>query len=1103
MRFSYLSRLVLLLFFAGCAGLLSCKNKTKLFSKLTPDNCGVTFENKVAVNDTTFNILDYLYYYNGGGVALGDINNDGLTDIYLTANRGANKLYLNKGNLHFEDITARAGVGGNADWTTGVTMADVNGDGLLDIYVSVVGSFKALKGQNQLFINNGNLTFSDSAKAYGLAVSAFSTQANFFDFDKDGDLDMFLVCHSIHSVESFKKASDRKFISAESGDKLFRNDNVNGRMVFTEVTRAAGILNSATGYGLNIMVGDFNNDAWADIYVSNDFHENDYYYLNNKNGTFTETNSSAFPHESRFSMGSDVADLNNDGWLDIVTLDMLPSDEKVLKSSTGDDAYDIYRYKKTFGYTDQYSRNCLQLNVGQGQYFSDVGLFSGMAATDWSWSPLAADFDNDGIKDLFITNGIAKRPNDQDYVKFVSSPAMLQQLQNGKKGDLEAIGKMPNGKVPNVMFRGTDNLKFQNTSNQWGFGEPTLSNGSAYADLDNDGDLDLVVNNLNSAANIYRNNSNTSQQHFIDFDLRGNGLNTSAVGATVALHTAQGQQLNYVTHTRGFLSASGTVIHFGVGDMDTIARVSITWPSGKVQQWKNLKTNRRYRVQEDSTSTQIFSQPVAPSAQPYIDIAGNRGLNWKHQENDFVDFNVQALMPRMASTQGPALAVADVNHDGLDDVFVTGARDEASALFVQQRDGRFKSVQQNLFTADSRSEDVAALFFDANGDGNADLYVCSAGNEFWNSDSALQDRLYMNDGKGNFTKSILPVMFTNTATVVAADIDKDGDLDLFIGGRVVTGKYGITPTSYLLINNGRGNFTIAPGNRAPGLSMAGMVTAASFTDINRDGWPDLVVVGEWMPVTIFLNRAGVFRKDNLNLQSTNGGWLSIKSVDVDDNGYPDLLLGNWGENSKFTASSKYPLVLYVGDLDGNGDMDQLLAVEKNGQYYPFNTKEELEKQFAGLIRKNNELFSKMAGQTIDEVFGSQINKMKKLQINTLSSCVLMNPGKSAVLQPLPGPMQYFPVFAWVSAANRQAKNKTYLAAGNFYGVTPFEGRYDAGNGQLLFWQNNKMMAKPVNGLRLNGEVRSMVYLRSVRNQQLLLIGRNNQPLALYNMGNAN
>ncbi|MEO5888913.1 MAG: VCBS repeat-containing protein [Ferruginibacter sp.] len=1086
---------------------ISCKKQVPLFTLSDPGKTGIHFQNLLPVNDTSFDILDYLYYFNGGGVGIGDINNDGLTDIYFTSNLGSNKLYLNKGNFVFEDITAKAGVKGISDWNTGVTMADVNGDGLLDIYVCAVGNFKNLKGKNELYINNGDLTFTESAEAYGLAITAFSTQATFFDYDKDGDLDMFLVCHSVHSVESYKSASERKIGSPQSGDKLFINEQKDGKAHFREVTAEAGIYNSATGYGLNVIVGDFNNDNWDDIYVSNDFHENDYYYLNNRDGTFKETNETAFGHESRFSMGSDVADMNNDGWLDIITLDMLPKNEKVLKSSASDDPFDIYKYKMSYGYHTQYSRNCLQLNVGGGKYFSEVGLYSGIEATDWSWSPLAADFDNDGIKDLFITNGIVKRPNDLDYVKFTSDPAIFQSLEKGKTADKQAIDKMPSGKVANYIFQGQHDLRFVDKSKEWGFDEPTLSNGSAYADLDNDGDLDIIINNINGPAMVYKNNSREkNNQHFIDIQLTGSGFNTNGFGAKVIIKNKGAIQLNYLTASRGFLSASTKIIHFGLGPDANIDTLQVIWPSGKMQQLFNVKANQRLLINEENAvierSSLLPVDSLGSGPLLFGNITSEMKVDWKHEENNFVDFNVQALIPHMVSTQGPKIAVGDINKDGLDDFFVCGARDQASALFIQNKDGTFKSQQQALFAEDATNEDVNALFFDANGDGYPDLYVACGGNEFWGKESALQDRLYINNGKGEFTKSNgLPLFYGNSSVAVTADFDKDGDMDIFVGGRVISKRYGDIPPSYLLINDGRGNFTVAPDNVAPGLSKIGLVTDAVWTDQNMDGWQDLVIVGEWMPVTLFSNNNGKLENKTVaaGLDKTTGLWLSVKAADIDDNGFPDLLVGNLGENSKLKASIDFPLQLYTGDMDVNGAADQVLAVAKEGKYYTFSNKEDLEKQFPAMIRKRYEGYSQMAGQTVAEIFGDQLNRMNKLSVNTLSSCLLRNSGKTYTVERMPDQVQWFPVFAWSVADFDGDGRKDILAAGNFYGVVPFEGRYDAGYGQVLI-NKNKGWSAPTplqSGLKIDGEVRNIQLLKSNNNRVIYVAARNNEKLFFF------
>jgi len=1086
-----------------CFFFLSCHQSTTVFTLLEPDNTGVTFQNKIAINDTSFNILDYIYYYNGGGVATADINNDGLIDIFFTSNREKNALYLNKGNLTFEDITEKAGVGGASNWKTGVTMADINGDGLPDIYVCAVGNYKTLHGKNELYINQGNGKFLESAKEYGLDIAAFSTQASFFDYDKDGDLDMFLTCHSVHSAASFRTAKERTTSSAESGDKLFVNEQINGQTYFREVTKEAGIYNSALGYGLNVIVGDFNNDNWDDIYVSNDFHENDYYYLNNKNGTFTEANETSFGHESRFSMGSDAADFNNDGWLDIITLDMLPKDEKILKSSAGDDAYDIYNYKLSYGYHTQYSRNCLQLNVDGGRHFSDIALYSNVEATDWSWCPLAADFDNDGIKDLFITNGIVKRPNDLDYVKFTDNPSVFNLLQNGKTADKQAIDKMPSGKVPNYIFHGRPDRKFEDKSKEWGFDKPTLSNGAAYADLDNDGDLDIIINNINSAAMIYRNNSREiNGQHFLDVELKGNKRNTFGCGAKIVLKYNGNLQLNYITNSRGFLSMSTNLAHFGLGAQTYVDTLEVTWPSGKTQLLANVKTNQRLVLKEPDAVA--ANQVLLPAQQAdsaltlFTNITNRAKIEWKHKENAFTDFNVQALVPHMVSTQGPAIETADINHDGLDDFFVCGARNQPGVLFRQKKDGTFQPQQQKLFDKDSASEDVNALFFDANDDGFMDLYVVTGGNELYNKEKELRDRLYLNNGKGEFYKSGgFPEIYGNKSVAVAADFDKDGDMDLFVGGRVVANSYGTAPTSYLLVNSGKGNFSIAKDDVAAGLSHIGMVTGAVWTDKDSDGWPDLVVVGEWMPVTVFKNNNGKLENKTAEegLSKTTGLWQSIKAEDIDGNGFPDLLVGNWGENSKLKATEASPLKLWVGDLDGNGATDQILGVSENGNYHPFLNKEDLERKLP-FIRQQFEGYAEMAGLSVEKIFNERLQSMQTLKVNTLATSVLMNSGKRYNVEKLPEQLQWFPVFAWAVFDFNRDGQKDILAGGNFYGVIPYEGRYDAGLGQVLLQKEKSWVAlSPLqSGLILNGEIRDIQVCKTLGKQNLYLIARNNDSL---------
>ena len=902
----------------------SCKKGTPqqtLFQLLEPSQTHVNFNNQLADSDAP-GILQYLYFYNGGGVAVGDINNDGLPDIYFTANKkGGNKLYLNKGNYQFQDITQKAGVNGTADWCTGVTMADVNNDGWLDIYVCAVARKLNLKGHNLLYINNHNGTFTEKSHVFGLDFSGYSTQSVFFDYNHDGKLDCFLLNQSNHSVETYGDTSLRRKINQLAGSKLYVNKN----NVFKDVTLKAGIYSSALGYGLGVAVGDLNNDGWDDIYVGNDFHENDYEYINNHNGTFTEAGAKHFNHYSRFSMGNDMADFNNDGQLDIFTADMLPGEENVLKTYGGDETYEQYRYKiLNAGFQNQYSRNCLQKNLGNGEAFSDVALMDGVAATDWSWSPLMADFDNDGVKDLFIANGIKRRPTDMDYISYISDFSVQAMLMNGHQGDSSVVGQMPSGEAKSYLFKGSASEKFTDKSSDWGVRQALFSNGAAYADLNNSGHLDLITNNLNHAACIYKNTDKNS--NYLSLKFTGTRDNRFGIGAKAYLFSGGKMQFEQLMLTRGFQSSTEPKLHFGLKKQQKADSLLVVWPDQSFELIKNIRTNQLLVINQKNAAGKFERQKFFPQKPAlFEDITAKENLNWQHQEDNFVDFNMQPLIPHMLSAEGPRMAVADVNHDGLDDFFICGAKGQSGVIFVQKANGSFKQMPEPALMANAASEDVDAVFIDINNDGNPDLYVVSGGNEYNNGAAELADHLYLNDAKGNFTESkTIPQFKFNKSCVAAADVNHDGFMDLFIGGAPDALAFGKIPESYLLMNDGQGIFHQQKVTND--LGFAGMIRSAAFGDLNNDGWPDLVVAGEWMPVAVFINQKGSFKKLNSNdLNELSGWWQRIILADADGDGKTDIICGNFGWNSKLKPSIQNPVKLYLKDLDHNGIVDPLLT----------------------------------------------------------------------------------------------------------------------------------------------------------------------------------
>jgi enediyne biosynthesis protein E4 len=1086
----------------------SCNSRQKdnasgpLFTLLDKSRTNIDFINKVEYTEE-FNTYTYRNFYNGAGVGLGDFNNDGLPDIYFCSNQSGNRLYINKGNFEFEDVTERAGVSCSGSWSTGVSIADVNGDGWADIYVCKSGIPDVPHRSNELFINNHDLTFTEKAAEYGLANVGLSNHAAFFDYDRDGDLDCYLLNNSFQSVTEFDmKPGEREVPDPLWANKLLRNDSGH----FTDITREAGIYSSKIGFGLGVSVSDVNRDGWPDIYVSNDFFERDYLYINNKNGTFTESLEDQIREISAGAMGADIADINNDAWPEIFATEMTPEDNARLKTKALFESWESYQKKVENGYYRQFAHNVLQLNNKNGS-FSEIGRYSGVSATDWSWGALIMDLDNDGWKDIFVANGIYKDLLDRDYLDIYSNPSIMRTLiSTEEKAILKVIDMIPSVRIPNYAFHNNGDLTFSNYSGKWGLNTPSFSNGAAYGDLDNDGDLDLVVNNVNMDPFIYRNETNNHPgTNFLELGFRGNGLNTSAIGVNVTLYYNGNISYQELMPQRGFQSSMDNRLNFGLGSATSIDSMVVNWPDGRCLVKYNLATNQFLTLEEYNPVICRSAMNEKPGATVFTRLDKVNGLDYRHRENDFVDFERERLLFQMLSNEGPHAAIGDVNGDKLDDIYLCGAKDSPGALYLQDSQGHFRRTNQELFEKDRISEDTDCAFFDADGDGDPDLYVASGGNEFPSSSSALTDRLYINDGKGNFSKNgqILPAgKYESTSCVKPGDFDGDGDIDLFVGIRLQPFAYGVPVNGYLLENDGHGNLTDITKKRAPGLLKIGMITDMAWADIDNDGDQDMVIVGDWMPVKIFVNDHGSFTdaSGQSGLHNTEGWWHTIIARDLNGDGFTDFILGNHGLNSFFKASPEKPVTMYVNDFDLNGDIEQIICTYKGKESYPVAMKDELVRQIPSLATKYKR-YEDYKDQKISDIFPPEVlQKSIKLEAYTMESSVMLNKGNGTFdLIPLPQEAQFSPVYAIAADDFDHDGICDIVLGGNQYRAKPQTGIYDAMYGLFLkgypgsVW---KIVPYTASGFFIKGEIRDLEIM-NVKNSRVIVVARNNDNLQFY------
>ena len=1030
----------------------SCEKKEFLFERIEANHSNVHFSN-ILETSSKLHILNYLYYYNGGGVAAGDYNGDGLIDLYFTSNEGSDHLYLNKSTFKFQEISNESGINNSDGWTTGVTNVDINGDGRLDLYISKVSGYQELEGHNILLVNqgngeNGHPRFKEESAKYGLDFSGFSTQSVFFDFDLDGDLDMFLLNHSVHPNRNYGKGNKRETFHPQSGDRLYRNDDGH----YTDVSSESGIFQGIIGYGLGVSVGDLNNDLYPDLYIGNDFFENDYLYINQQDGTFKElisTEPERLGHTTHFSMGNDISDMNNDGLPDIISLDMLPEDLETYKTSGLEYPFQTYSYYLKNGFSPQYMQNTLHINSGSLN-FSETAFLSGLAASEWSWGVMFADFDNDGFKDVFISNGIKGATNDMDFIKYISNEKIQKQLSQDQPADYsELIKELPEKKVPNYIFRNRSDNRFEDKREDWLESKPSFSHGFVYADLDNDGDLDLVVNNMDEPAGIYRNNSDKfiDNNRFLKVALKGKKANSNGIGAKVKVFHNGKMQLQEQYLTRGYLSSVAPGLHFGLGGTEVLDSVEVIWP--------NFTSEVKYNVETDATL--IFSidnaKPGKPEYQSFdepILTKIDSLIHYKHVEQSTLEFNREPLIPFGYSNLSPSVSVGDLNGDDLDDIIIGGGKTQPLNLWLQNRQGNFEQSIPSVFEESSISEDTSQLLIDVDSDGDSDLIVVSGGNEF-KSGKPLQPRLYINE-KGNFyyQESAFQGISLNASKISAVDLDNDGITDLSISANIVPTQYGKTPKQYLFKNDGKGNFTEVTKQFSEEFQHIGMVQDIVWKDINNDGFQDAIMAGHWMPVTIFLNNGKELKPLESGLEDSNGWWNTIEADDFDGDGDIDILAGNWGLNSRLEASPEQPVKLYLNDFDGNGSVDPVMTYFYKGTETVFSSKDELDRQMP-FLKKKYQTYSDFAKADFSDIFpAEEMKKAEVKKVNELASCYFENTGNNSFKKHmLPFEAQVSKVFDIQKFDFNEDGFLDLFIIGNDYEISTQLGRLDASHGTIL------------------------------------------------------